>query len=105
MNKIPRCSADCTHCHQYDGLKFVKMVPCSAHPGGGDYQGPDLYEPSEWVIEVVGKMYRGLDGVFRCTGYDPRCGFWMKSTERDSEIRNVSERAIGRTYHRIWERV
>lgn len=100
---IPRRSADCVHCHQYIGIKFVRRHPCEQHPGGADYVGPDAYEPSDWVKSVVDKRYRGTDGVFLCTGYDPRCGFWMRHTERADDIRNVSERAIGRTYHRIWE--
>lgn len=103
MNKIPRRSADCTHCHQYIGIKFVKRHPCELHPEGKDYEGPDVYEPSDWVKQVVGKKYRTLDGLFECTGYDPRCGFWMQSTERELDLRNVSERAIDRTYHRVWD--
>jgi hypothetical protein len=50
----------------------------------------------------VGKRYKGWDGnVYECTSYDPSCGFWMESSERRT---CVSERAIGRTYHRVRER-
>jgi len=54
------------------------------------YEGPDMYEPSKWVLEVVGGQYRaprwdtGPDGVakddtvtYTCDGYDPRSGFGM----------------------------
>lgn len=49
-------------------------------------------------------------GVYYCGSYDPRRGYWMTRTDCPPEHvddegtewrRNVSERAIGRTYHRI----
>jgi len=75
-----------------------------------------MYEPSKWVLEVVGGQYRaprwdtGPDGVakddtvtYTCDGYDPRSGFWMVDP-RDGYQTNVSERAIDRTYHRVRDR-
>ena len=50
---------------------------------------------------TVGSLFRGMDGVYRCTSYDSRQGFWMRNETDPSDWRNVSERAIGRTYHKI----
>jgi hypothetical protein len=47
---------------------------------------------------VVGKTYKGFDGTYLCFGYDPREGFWMRSVDSERQT-NVSERAIGRTFH------
>ncbi len=62
---------------------------------------------------TVGWRFRGMGGVYRCTRYDPRSGFWMRMLERAPDAmasdRNVgdeacvSERAIGRTYHLVWQ--
>jgi hypothetical protein len=60
-----------------------------------------VYEPSDWVVEVVGKTYNGWQGTYECFGYDPRHGFWMRNIADPKDQRNVSERAIGRTYHRV----
>lgn len=80
--------------------------PCPAHRGPGgepvEYSGPDVYRPSEWVLEVVGQRYSSLSGPCLCFGYDPRHGFWVRD-EATGKERNVSERAIGRTLHRIWD--
>jgi hypothetical protein len=48
-----------------------------------------------------GRRFRGPEGVYRCTSYDSRQGFWMLNEQDPSDWRNVSERAIGRTYHWI----
>lgn len=50
---------------------------------------------------TVGERFRSMDGLCLCTSYDSRYGFWMEWVNGDR--RNVSERAIGRTYHRIYE--
>lgn len=103
QGSTPRKAFDCTHCHVYSGIKFVQYKYCSDHPEGQDYAGPDLYEPSEFVQETVGKFYSGPFGehVFKCTGYDRRAGFWMRNIANPMDLHNVSERAIGRTYHRL----
>ena len=57
---------------------------------------------------TVGKDFAGHNGKrYFCDSYDPAIGYWM--TERlvdgslnPEERRNVSERAIGRTYYEIW---
>lgn len=82
--------------------------PCPDHRGKDgrfvDYKGYDAYEPSEWVLTVVGKRYRGFDGrVYLCFGYDPRSGFWMRAEGEPAREANVSEAAIDRTYHRVRE--
>jgi hypothetical protein len=51
--------------------------------------------------EAIGKRYRGFDGfTYLCESYDPSCGYWV-SREDGSRRANISERAIGRTYHEI----
>jgi hypothetical protein len=96
--RIPRRSSDCVHCNQAGKT-------CSSHTGRNgqlvDYAGPDLYVPSDWVASVVGGEYRGSGRVWTCTGYDPRTGFWMRATDGDRHVTNVSERAIDRTFHRV----
>jgi hypothetical protein len=63
-----------------------------------------LYKPSEWVLTVVGKKYKGFDGrVYLCFGYDPRSGFWMRTIDEPMRESNVSEAAIDRSYHRVCE--
>lgn len=70
--------------------------------------GSDAYEPSTWVLEVVGKRYlyhdesNGGPRVCECFGYDPRNGFWMQTID-DGKFKqmNISERAIGATFHRV----
>lgn len=48
--------------------------------------------------------------VFYCESYDPECGYWMTRADAPPEHladvfgewrNNVSERAIGRTFHQI----
>jgi hypothetical protein len=99
---IAKESKDCVicYCNLRDGNSY-----CKDHPNGADYNGFDVYHPSEWVKSVVGQKYRCPvlfgSGVFTCTGYDPRAGFWMQDEANPSNVRNISERAIGRTYHPI----
>lgn len=63
------------------------------------------------MSDVVGQRFKAWDGhVYVCDSYDPRIGFWMtredapETNKADTEgtwRRNVSERAIGRTFHVI----
>lgn len=96
---IPKDSAWCSDCH------MDPNAPCARHTGLDgkvvEYTGSDVYKPSSWVLEVVGKRYNGLYGVFECLGYDPRHGFWMKQIHPPYRKTNVSERAIGGSYHVI----
>jgi hypothetical protein len=60
--------------------------------------------------DTVGRTFTCSGAVYRCTGYDPSMGYWMQiETGRDELLEvgpghrtNVSERAIGRTFHRRW---
>lgn len=52
--------------------------------------------------ETVGHNFKGWDGkVYFCDSYDPRIGFWMTEVGNTENRKNVSERAIGRTYHLV----
>ena len=49
---------------------------------------------------TIGYIYRGWNGqMYYCDSYDPRCGFWMTNVLVETDRRNVSERAIDRTFH------
>lgn len=37
--------------------------------------------------------------IYYCDSYDPNMGFWLTSVIDPSDRKNVSERAIGRTFH------
>lgn len=51
---------------------------------------------------TVGKYFRGYDQiVYFCDSYDSDIGFWMTPIA-EGERKNVSERAIGRTFHQIY---
>ena len=104
--KIPASPAWCSYCIQ-DG-------PCEDHRGPEgkpqDYSGGDVYEPSEWVLAVVGRRYAAWDHSYsvgtrtwECFGYDPRHGFWMRTVDDLGPPRetNVSERAVDRTWHTL----
>lgn len=64
------------------------------------------------VHDTVGWRFQSLGIEYRCTRYDERRGFWMRVLAihetppmYDRVIGEeccVSERAIGRTYHRIY---
>lgn len=97
MYKIPRDPSWCSYCVSPDRV-------CDHHVDGKEYSGPDAYDPSEWVLENVGKRFTSFERPYLCFGYDPRHGFWMRD-EASGEQRNVSERAIGRTYHEVRDRV
>lgn len=70
--------------------------------------------PPSGVSEVhptVGRVFRSFGATYRCTSWDRSCGFWMEQLssvgsnswfpgEGPGDRRNVSERAIGRTYQR-----
>lgn len=43
--------------------------------------------------------------IYFCDSYDSSCGYWMTCvTNENEERRNVSERAIDRTFHRAEDR-
>lgn len=60
---------------------------------------------------VVGRDFVGGafgSGRYYCDSYDPRMGFWLTPRQPVNldgvalERINVSERAIGRTFHEVW---
>lgn len=74
---------------------------------------PKQKKPEKQQHETVGRLFKSGGAVYRCTSYDRRIGFWMELVEGtdswlpDREVgdrANVSERAINRTYHRIYAR-
>lgn len=106
--EIPRKAQWCSHCRVPEHYK--RGSPCPEHKGKDgkacDYNGSGVYEPSSWVLSVVGKYYlatrtkdsEAYTARYLCDGYDPRHGFWMRD-ETDGYQTNVSERAINRTYN------
>ena len=54
------------------------------------------------MVDVVGRQFKSWDGkTYYCDSYDPRIGYWMTQIEDPFVRRNVSERAIGKTFHRM----
>jgi hypothetical protein len=104
LGRIPKTAASCVSCVR---MQMEKHGPCEYHRGLNgevvEYKGPDQYVPSDWVKEIVGRRYSSSTGLWLCTGYDPRTGFWMRTLEENSAraLINVSEAAIDRTFHRV----
>jgi len=48
---------------------------------------------------IVGHLYRGWGGTYWVVEHDPAVGFWLAELGEPSRRRDISERAIGRTYH------
>lgn len=42
--------------------------------------------------------------IYLCDSYDQNHGFWLTQVDDPSNRRNVSERAIGRTFHEAYDR-
>ena len=67
-------------------------------------------EQTERRHPTVGYRFRSGPLIYLCTSWDRSCGFWMEVVEGSGDVLypsrkvgdrvNVSERAIGRTYHR-----
>lgn len=100
---IPLSPTWCVRCR--NPKAYGLNGPCEHHRGANGeavpYTGYEVYHPSTWVTQVVGSEYKDTEGrLFRCEGYDPRSGFFMKN---ESEEKCVSERAIDRTFHRVRE--
>lgn len=64
--------------------------------------------------ETVGRTFKAWDGhKYVCDSWEENLGFWMTRVdapiERRADVhsefrRNVSERAIGRTFHQVYDR-
>jgi hypothetical protein len=39
--------------------------------------------------------------IYFCDSYDPSCGYWLTNVNAPEDRKNVSERAIGATYHKV----
>lgn len=52
---------------------------------------------------TVGHFFTCFGKAYYCDSYDPAIGFWMTNIADPSDHRNVSERAIGRTFHEVYE--
>ena len=106
---------------KYRGDEPYVLVPATTDPDSAKVSACIELErgtPEEYRVEevasnhAVGHRFRGSNWrppygpvVFRCTSYDSRQGFWMENEADPSDRHNVSERAIGRTFHRIYEAV
>lgn len=101
--KIPKLSAWCSYCVAPEEFGNPPG-PCPDHRGPDgrtvDYTGRNAYEPSAWVEQQVTLRFRSYRGDCACFGYDPRHGFWMVQLDT-GKCFNVSERAIGRTFHAV----
>ncbi len=53
----------------------------------------------------VGQRFRSFGRTYECLSYNPKSGFWMyaraDAENPASRLTNVSERAIGRTFHKV----
>lgn len=51
---------------------------------------------------TVGQFFDAYDDkVYYCDSYDSSCGFWMTEYGNPDNRKNISETAIGRTFHVI----
>jgi hypothetical protein len=109
---IPKDPNACRYCREEKPPFALTATPCEHHLGPDGkpkpYAGHDVYKPSEWVQHVVGRLYLAFDWSSRtmrtweCFGYDPRTGFWMRTTDGGTEnVTNVSERAIGASWRLV----
>ena len=49
------------------------------------------------------RVKTSLTEIYYCDSYDPAIGYWMTNVNDETDRRNVSERAIGRTFHEVVE--
>jgi len=48
---------------------------------------------------LKGSYFKYEGAIYKCVSYDPKIGYWMQNVDDPKDRRNVSERAIGRTFH------
>lgn len=46
----------------------------------------------------------GKTAIYLCESLDPSIGYWLVNINKSWERRNISERAIGATFHEAFER-
>lgn len=103
---VSRNPLGCSTCIMSMGVPHVAnwplARPCSFHAAAdGSFKEcdtHDAYNPTDDVKDVIGCFMTGHDGPYRCIGYDRRCGFWVMNLSTGS-LHNISERAVGRTFH------
>jgi len=53
---------------------------------------------------TIGQSFRAWDGeIYYCDSWEENSGYWMTQVKNNEIRRNVSERAIGATFHKISE--
>lgn len=51
---------------------------------------------------TIGIFFKGWNGqIYYCDSHDSNCGYWMTGVIDPWDRRNISERAIGRTFHEV----
>lgn len=65
------------------------------------WQNPVIKTPqTDPGHETIGKCFNAWDGkAYYCDSWEENLGFWMTQVGDPTIRRNVSERAIGRTFH------
>ncbi len=51
---------------------------------------------------TIGRKFSAWDGeIYYCDSWEENAGYWMTQVKNSEIRRNVSERAIGRTFHQV----
>jgi hypothetical protein len=86
-----------------------KTLPKVEEPAPED--DPNIITPKKRPDHpVVGKYFGGHSykhdktQIYYCDSHDLRAGYWMTNVSDSEDRKNVSERAIGRTFHRAEKR-
>ena len=64
---------------------------------------PDVTPETHPNHHVVGREFMGWDARRWFAESHDHCGYWMYATDGSGDWSNISERAVGRTYHEIYE--
>lgn len=52
------------------------------------------------MSNTIGHLFKGYDSkIYRVTEHDPRIGYWLEELGNPENRKDISERAIGRTFH------
>lgn len=53
--------------------------------------------------DVIGQLHKAWDGqLYLCESFDDRVGYWMVDLDNPQRRRDISTRAIGATFHRVY---
>lgn len=71
-----------------------------------DIKTPETHPDHHTVGHYFGGYSIAQNGtaIFYCDSYDPRLGYWLTNVENAADRKNVSEAAIGRTFHEAEDR-